>query len=128
MKTVGYVFLGIIAIIALIVGSFTCNLLGIGAKHVENSVQNAVSSYDEYQDIYATCDQLNANLGILNSTPDNDKQFEQISKAARINQVKMQLNRWVQEYNAKSKHIDKKFWKSDKLPYQLSINDYSNYK
>jgi hypothetical protein len=90
-------------------------------------MENAVISYDEYQDIYATCNKLNTDLGIIQSTPDNDKQFNQFSKSQRINSIKQNLNRWVEEYNAKSKHIDKKFWKSDALPYQLSVNQFSNY-
>jgi hypothetical protein len=90
-------------------------------------MENAVVSYDEYQDIYATCNKLNTDLGIIQSTPETDKQFEQFSKAQRINTIKQNLNRWVEEYNAKSKHIDKKLWKSDALPYELSVNQFSNY-
>jgi hypothetical protein len=117
---VGFIFLTII--------SFTCGIINIGANHVERSVENAVVSYDEYQDIYRTCKKLNTDLGVIQSTPDNDKQFDQFSKSQRINAIKMDLNRWVEEYNAKSKHIDKKWWKSDELPYQLDVNQFSNYK
>ena len=90
-------------------------------------MENAVISYDEYQDIYATCQQINDDLGVIKSTPDDDPQFQQFSKAQRINALKQNLNRWINEYNAKSKHIDKKWWKSSDLPYSLSINQFSNY-
>lgn len=90
-------------------------------------MENAVISYDEYQDIYNTCKQLNADLGVIKDTPDTDAQFAQFSKSQRINAIKMNLNRWIGEYNAKSKHIDKKWWKSESLPYELSTNQYSNY-
>jgi Holliday junction resolvasome RuvABC endonuclease subunit len=90
-------------------------------------MEDAVVNYDEYQNIYATCNQLNTDLGIIQATPDDDKQFEQFSKAQRINSIKQNLNRWVEEYNAKSKHIEKKFWKSDALPYMLDVNQFSNY-
>ena len=90
-------------------------------------MENAVISYDEYQDIYATCTKLNIDLGIYQTTPDTDPQFEQFSKAQRINTIKVNLNRWCEEYNAKSKHIDKKWWKSKDLPYTLSVEQFSNY-
>lgn len=121
---------GMLVILAIIIVSvilFTCNIISIGGKHVTTSMENAVTSYDEYQNIYATCNQLNADLGVIQSTPDNDKQFSQFSKSQRINAIKSNLNRWIEEYNAKSKHIDKKWWKSSELPYQLSSNQFSNY-
>lgn len=121
---------GMLVILAIVIVSvilFTCNIISIGGKHVTNSMENAVTSYDEYQNIYATCNQLNADLGVIQSTPDNDKQFSQFSKSQRINAIKSNLNRWIEEYNAKSKHIDKKWWKSSELPYQLSSNQFSNY-
>jgi len=90
-------------------------------------MENAVISYDEYQNIKATCDQLNTDLGIVQSTPETDRQFEQFTKSQRINSIKSNLNRWIEEYNAKSKHIDKKWWKSGELPYQLNINQFDNY-
>lgn len=128
MRTVGIVFSIIIGFTLLTVISFTCGLISIGAKHVEQSVENAVVSYDEYQDIYHTCQKLNTDLGIIEATPDKDPQFAQFSKAQRINSIKSNLNRWVEEYNAKSEHIDKKYWKSSELPYKLDVNQFSNYK
>ena len=127
MKTFGRIVVGILIFLGISVTLFTCNIISIGEKHVENSVENAVISYDEYQNIYATCNQLNTDLGIVQSTPETDRQFEQFSKAQRINAIKSNLNRWVEEYNAKSTHIDKKWWKSDKLPYQLAVEQFSNY-
>ena len=127
MRTFGQVMLGLLIVVGITVLLFTCNVAGIGMKHVTNSMENAVISYDEYQNINATCKQLNTDLGIVQSTPGDDKQFEQFSKAQRINAIKSNLNRWVEEYNAKSKHIDKKWWKSDALPYQLDVNQFSNY-
>lgn len=127
MKTFGYVMGGLLLIIILVVISFTVKTCSIAEKHVTNSMENAVISYDEYQDIYATCTKLNTDLGIYQTTPDTDPQFEQFSKAQRINTIKVNLNRWCEEYNAKSKHIDKKWWKSKDLPYTLSVEQFSNY-
>lgn len=121
------VLLAIAALICMSVLLFTCNVIGIGAKHVTNSMENAVISYDEYQNIKATCDQLNTNLGIVQSTPSDDAQFSQFSKAQRENAIREQLSRWVNEYNAKSQHIDKKWWKSGDLPYRLDVTQFSNY-
>jgi len=124
IKQVALVILGIIIVSVIL---FTCNIISIGGNHITNSMENAVISYDEYQNIYATCNQLNADLGVIQTTPESDKQFSQFSKSQRINAIKSNLNRWIEEYNAKSKHIDKKWWKSNELPYQLSSNQFSNY-
>lgn len=128
MKTFGYVILGILALGLLVGVSFTCNLLGIGAKHIENSVQNAVISYDEYENIYAACKKANTDLGNLEVMSENDKMFDQISKGQRIMSAKTILNNLVESYNAKSKHIDKKYWKRNDLPTSLDVNQFSNYK
>ena len=81
----------------------------------------------EYQEIYNTTTRLNTDLGNMQSLPENDKMFEQFSKAQRINTIKTQLNRWVEDYNAKSKMWGKSLWKSQSLPYQLDVNQFSNY-
>jgi hypothetical protein len=127
MKTSSKVGLSILLLIALSVVLFTFRTCGIAEKHITNSMDNAVISYDEYQDIYATCKQINSDLGVIKETPENDSQFAQFSKAQRLNSMRQNLNRWINEYNAKSKHIDKKWWKSSDLPYELSSNQFSNY-
>lgn len=127
MKTFGKISLGVLAIIVLTVIGFGVRSCSIAQKHVTNSMENAVISYDEYQDIFATCEQINSDLGVVKETPETDTQFSQFSKQQRINAMKQQLNRWINEYNAKSKHIDKKWWKSSELPYSLQTNQFSNY-
>ena len=127
MRNFGIGVLVVLGLALLSVGAFTCNLFGIAANHVTNSVQNAVITYDDYQNIYATCNQLNNNLATIEQTPASDPQFANFSKAERINGVKIQLSRWVEEYNAKSAHIDKKWWKSGTLPQTLNVSDFSNY-
>jgi uncharacterized membrane protein YfbV (UPF0208 family) len=127
MKRFGQIVLGVLVVAALVVLSFTVKTCGIAEDAATSSMQNAVVSYDEYQDIKETCDKLNNDLGVIQSTPDKDPQFDQFSKAQRVNAIKMNLNRWIAEYNAKSKHIDKKWWKSSELPYELSTEQFSNY-
>ena len=127
MKNFGIGVLVILGLIVLTVVGFGVRSCSIMEKHVTNSMENAVISYDEYQDIYGTCKQINADLGVIKDTPEGDVQFTQFSKAQRINALKQNLNRWIAEYNAKSKHIDKKWWKSDTLPYELNVNQFSNY-
>jgi len=127
MRTFGIISAMIGIVLLLSIFGFVGRSCSIAQNHAYKSMENAVISYDEYQDLYATCNKCNEDLGIVKATPDNDPQFEQFSKAQRINTIKQSLNRWVQEYNAKSKHIDKKWWKSDELPYKLSVTQFSNY-
>lgn len=102
----------------------SCNIF---KKHAYKSMENAVISYDEFQDIYNTCKQIDADLLVIKETPESDKQFEQFSKSQRINALKQNLNRWIGEYNSKTKHIDKGLWKSKELPQTLSTTDFINY-
>jgi hypothetical protein len=115
---------GFLALSGVAIG---CHLFGIGMSHVYKSAEDAVISYDDYWDMYRTCKKLNVDLGIIQATPDSDRQFEQFTKSQRENAIKQNLNRWVEEYNAKSSHIDKRYWKSPNLPHELSVNDFSNY-
>jgi ABC-type antimicrobial peptide transport system permease subunit len=127
MKVLGQITIGVLALLLLVAIGFGIQTCSIAQKHATESMENAVISYDEYQNIYATCQQINDDLGVIKATPETDKQFTDFSKAQRINTLKMNLNRWINEYNAKSKHIDKKLWKSNDLPQELTKEQFSNY-
>lgn len=109
------------------VGIVTCRALTSGAHHVVKSIDNAVVNYDNFQETYNTCVKLNTDLGILMETPDEDKQFQDFTKFQRINALKMNLIKNVEDYNARSREIDKNLWKSSALPCQLSVHDFSNF-
>ena len=91
------------------------------ATHVEDAVQN----YEQFQEIYNTCVKLNTDLCNYKDVPENDVMFEQFSKAQRILAIKTQLNRWVEDYNAKSKMWGRALWKSNALPYQLTTQEFN---
>ncbi len=91
------------------------------ATHLDDAVQ----TYEEYQEIYNTCLKLNTDLCNMKDIADDDKMFEQFSKAQRILAIKTQLNRWVEEYNAKSNMWGRSLWKSSKLPYELTNEQFS---
>ena len=91
------------------------------ATHIEDAVQN----YEQFQEIYNTCVKLNTDMCNYKDLPEKDVMFEQFSKAQRILAIKTQLNRWVEDYNAKSKMWGRSIWKSKALPYQLSTQDFN---
>lgn len=93
------------------------------ATHAED----AVIVYEEYQEIYNTCSKLNTDLCNMKALDEKDVMFEQFSKAQRINTIKTQLNKWVEDYNAKSKMWGRSLWKSSALPYELNVNDFNCY-
>ena len=98
------------------------------AANVANqTADNAISSYEEFQEIYNTCEQLNTDLGTIRATPDSDKMFSEFSKGAMVAQKRQLLSRWVNEYNAKSHMWNHSMWKGKNLPYELSVNQFSNY-
>ena len=98
-----------------------------GCMHMWKSYEDAVINYEAYQEIYTTTKKINTDLCSMRQLPDNDPMFAQFSKAQRINQQKNQLNRWVEEYNAKSKMINRSLWKSGELPYQLTVEQFNCY-
>ncbi len=90
-------------------------------------VDTGIVRYEEYQEIYHTTQQLNTNLCQMRALDDKDPMFAQFSKAQRINALQTQLNRWIEEYNSKSKMINRSLWKSAELPYQLSTTNFNCY-
>lgn len=122
-KLVGLIILVLIIAFGINLGIRSCSQ---AAKSTH--IDDATIVYEEYQEIFNTCSKLNTDLGNMQSLPEEDKMFEQFSKAQRINTIKTQLNHWVEVYNGKSKMWGRSLWKSDELPYQLDINQFSNYK
>ncbi len=115
-------------IIWFIVLAFIVSGIAWFFNRTEQIANTAIIRYEEFQEIYNTCQKLNTDLAIVESTSADDKQFDQFSKSQRINAIKMNLNKWVEDYNAKSKVWTRSLWKSNTLPYQLSVTDFSNYK
>jgi hypothetical protein len=91
------------------------------ATHIDDAVLN----YEQFQEIYNTCVKLNTDLCNYNDLPEKDIMFEQFSKAQRVLAIKTQLNRWVEDYNAKSKMWGRSLWRSNTLPKTLSVNDFN---
>ena len=90
-------------------------------------VDNGIIHYEEFQELYNTCSKINTDLCNMKDLPDTDKMFEQFSKAQRINTLRTNLNRWVEDYNGKSKMFNRGIWKSSALPYQLQTNQFNCY-
>lgn len=97
-------------------------------NRADSVVNTGIIRYEEFQEIYNTCEKLNIDLCNMREMPENDKSFEQFSKSQRINTLKTQLNKWTQDYNAKSKMHNRSIWKSSDLPYQLDVNQFNCYK
>lgn len=90
-------------------------------------VDNGIIHYEEFQELYNTCSKLNTDLCNMKDMPEGDVSFAQFSKAQRINTIKTNLNRWVEDYNAKSKMFNRRIWKSSALPYELSVEQFNCY-
>ena len=110
--------IGVILLISLIV---------FIANRSVKTVENAFIHYEEFQEIYNSCSKINTDLCNMKSLPEEDKMFEQFSKAQRMNTLRTNLNRWVEDYNAKSKMWNREIWKSNSLPYQLNTNQFNCY-
>jgi len=104
----GFVLLfGVILFATGVVGK-GCNQ-AVTATHIDDATQ----VYEEFQSIYNSCSKLNTDLGNMQAAPSDDPMFAQFSKTQRVLQIKTQLNRWVEEYNAKSKMWGRNLWKSN---------------
>lgn len=93
------------------------------ATHLED----ATLVYEEYQILYNACVEINIDLGNLRLLPKDDIMFSQFSKQQRIYNLRARLVKHVEDYNSKSKMWGRSLWKSDKLPYQLNLNQFNNY-
>lgn len=131
MNSTGKVFLwaaGIVGSIVLVVSlSFLSWGFSKAANVANQTADSAISSYEEFQEMYNTCQQLNTDLGTIRDTPNNDPMFSSFSKGAMIAAKREQLSRWVNEYNAKSRMWNHSLWKAKSLPYELNVHDFSNY-
>jgi hypothetical protein len=126
MKITGLVVAGVVALAVFTVFvSVIFAPVGVVQKTVDPD--HIISNYEEFQNIYNTCQKLNADIGTIRDVPDTDKMFEAFSKSSMVAAKKQQMTRWVEEYNAKSKMLNRNLWKSRTLPYQLSVSDFSNY-
>ena len=88
-------------------------------------IDTAVQNYEEFQEIYNTCTKINTDICNMKDVPETDPMFSQFSKAQRILSLRTSLNRWIEEYNAKSKMWGRSLWKSNSLPYQLSNQEFN---
>jgi hypothetical protein len=123
VKFIKNLYLWIIAIVVVLsIGGYMWKRASEAAH-----LQDAVIVYEEYQEIYNTCSKLNTDLCNMKSLDEKDVMFEQFSKAQRVNTIKTQLNKWVEDYNAKSKMWGRSLWKSSSLPYELNVNEFNCY-
>jgi hypothetical protein len=128
MRKIGITLLVILGLMVLSILGF----LGTTCNNAQNQIQehvvnNSFNSYEEFQEIYNSCQKLNEDLCNIESIPDSDKMFNQFSKNQRITGIRQNLNRWIEEYNAKSKMWNKSLWKSKTLPYQLTSSEFNCY-
>lgn len=92
-----------------------------------STADQAVLRYEEFQEIFNTCQKINTDLDTIRAVPEDDRMFASFSKAAMVAQKKQQLSRWVEEYNAKSRMWNRALWKSSSLPYELNVGSFSNF-
>jgi len=88
-------------------------------------IDTAVQNYEEFQEIYNTCSKINTDICNMKDVPETDPMFKDFSKAQRVLALRTNLNRWIEDYNAKSKMWGRSLWKSNTLPYQLSNQEFN---
>lgn len=113
--------LGIIGILVIITAMwFGGKALGVIDKVTEPD--HIINSYEEYEEIYAACQKLCDDIRNYN-TMDVDE-TSGFSKQERILNIENNFNRWIREYNAKSRMVTRNLWKSESLPYKLDRDDF----
>ena len=118
LKRIVYWVIGLSIILSI--GGFVIHKMR-EATRIDTAVQN----YEEFQEIYNTCTKINTDICNMKDVPETDPMFSQFSKAQRILSLRTSLNRWIEEYNAKSKMWGRSLWKSNSLPYQLSNQEFN---
>jgi hypothetical protein len=118
MKTFGWIVLGI-----LVLGALTIFGKVFGVFDKVTDPDHIIASYEQYEEIYSTCNKICDDIRVLkNSDVEETSGF---SKGERIIAYENNINRWIRDYNAKSRMITKNLWKSPNLPYQLKRSDFN---
>lgn len=104
-----------------------CGAIGWVCTRGESTVRTAIIQYEDFQEIYNTCQKIDADLATVRAVDDDDRMFDSFSKSAVIAQKKQLMTRWCEEYNARSKMWNRALWKSSSLPYQLDPTTFPNY-
>ncbi len=114
--------LGVIAsLILLTVVSKTCSVVD-----EVTSTENIITSYEEYENMYSSCEKICDDIKVLRGVSSEDYSKDTgFSKSDRLIALETNLNRWIREYNAKSRQITKNLWKSKALPHQLEREDFN---
>ena len=109
---------GFIAAVSLASWSIT-----VFFRTADTVIANAPVRYEEYEEIYQSCQKISDDLCVLDKVPANDPMFATgFNKAQRMSTLRMSLNRWTTDYNGKSRMITRSLWKSGALPYQLQTS------
>jgi len=122
-----YISYGLLITIAtlFVLGAISFGTRACSKAEEATHLHDAVQRYEEFQEIHNTCIKLNTDLCNMKDIPNDDPMFDQFSKAQRILAIKTQLNKWIEEYNSKSKMWGRSLWKSNTLPYQLTNQQFS---
>lgn len=119
--------IGVIFVVIGVIGLLWFFGKGCAVANKVTNVDKVFVNYEEFFEIHNTCLKIDQDLGVMRSLPDSDKMFEQFSKTQRISTLKLSLNRWIQDYNAKSAMWHRGMWRSAALPYQLTTDLFKNY-
>jgi len=115
-----------IALAAFVLG-FAGWCAATARRSADKVVGDPIASYEDFQEIWNSCQKLNTDLGTLRAIDERDRMFDQFSKSSLVAAKKQKLAGLVEEYNGKSKMWNRAVWKSKSLPYQLDVNDFPNY-
>ena len=102
-------------------------LIGKGCQQADKQIDNAIMNYEQFQEIYNSCENINTQICQIKDISEIDKMFEQITKNQRLTSLRHRLSSLCEDYNAKSKMFNREIWKSPKLPYQLNVNQFNCY-
>lgn len=111
---------GILSLIVIVFG--LAGILG-GVFEKVTDATHIISSYEEYEDMYATCEKISQDICVLEKS--NVDATTGFSKSERLLNYENNMNRWINEYNSKSRQKHKNLWKSSDLPYKLNRSDFN---
>ena len=113
-------FAGLFILVAVVLG-ITGKVVGVFDK-VTNST-HIISSYEEYEDMYAACEKISQDICVLEKS--DVSETAGFNKSERLLSYENKMNRWINEYNSKSRQIHKNLWKSSDLPHKLIRSDFT---
>lgn len=113
----------ILYLVASMLFSFWPFSSAAGVVKKATSPDNIIQSYEYFYDTYHSLQAMQDNVDLLKGYLTDPSATEPLKtqRSIELSGLMMNLNRYIEEYNAESRKINHSIWKASDLPYQITL-------